>query len=155
MKTEFVPNVTKAFISMIKNNVKNYPATAQRPTKTDNVLNVKMVSLSTMDNVSLRQVQTPTALNKTILDNAQNAENYTNSRMEIVFQQDRTPIVKKELVNVELENVSNVRMVTSWTIMEFVQKLHKIVTNTVNKTAAVPHARKTTNCPRVNVSQPE
>ncbi len=154
-KTEFVHNASKAFIWTIRNNVKNCPATAQKPIKKDNVLNVKKDSSSTTENASSVQVQTPTALHKTTLDNVQNAENYMNSTTETVFQQDKTPIAKKELVNVELVNVCNVRRVTFWTIMEFAQKLPKTAINTAIKTAAVLHARKTSNCQRANVSQPE
>ena len=77
-RMESVHNVNQVIILMNKNNVNYYQQTVLKPILWVNVLNVKMVLLSTMVNVSFAQDRIPIVHNKMILENALNVGNSMN-----------------------------------------------------------------------------
>jgi hypothetical protein len=72
-------------ISTLRKNVSHYQETAHKPIQMVNVLNAKPTSSSTVDNVFFLLVLIPTVLNKTILDNALNAEDSMTEKMATVL----------------------------------------------------------------------
>lgn len=141
--TVFVHNATWASILINKRFAKLYLIIVLKLIQMENVLNVKMILSFLMVNVSLRLDLTPTAPNKILSENVLNVENSMNSKTVTVFLLDKTLSVDQDHVNVEQENVSNVKKDTSLMLMVSVLQFLKTVKSTARVMEHVQHVKRT------------
>lgn len=141
MRMVFVQNVRTATILMKLNNVNHFLKIVCKLINWVSVLSAGLDFNFLLENAPSGHPvdQTWIVLNKMTKVNAQNVGTFILWKRVNAYPQERIHSVIQTHASAELANASNVKMVTFWTAITFVNLLEKIANNLVSKLESVPH----------------